>query len=490
MNPTSEQEAIIKAFLTGQDLTIEALAGTGKTTTLKMLGNALFDKKGLYVAYNRAIADDAKATFPNNVVCSTANSLAWRDIVKTMYSPFAKRLKNSERTPGRQLAANLQTKTYKLDGKDVALSDVHVAYMIMDTVRRFCNSADTEIKPYHVPFQDGCSDEDMDNLKSICLPKANEVWADVQKETGFHRFEHDHYLKMWQLKNPQLPYDFVMLDEAQDANPVIASVFENQRNVQKVMVGDRNQAIYGWRGALDAMQKFSGIRMYLSQSFRFGDAVADEANKWLKLLEAPMMVKGFDQITSSVELLDDPDVIICRTNSGGVNSIISLQQGGKDVALVGGGKDITNFAYASIDLIKGKKTTHPQLVAFEDWDEVLEYVEDGGGSDLKVSVKLIQTYGAVAVINAMKQLVSENAADIIITTAHKAKGREWDKVKISNDFFPKESDIEGEGLPVPQLSEMMLNYVAVTRAKNVLDVGGLGYVDMIGKKELINNGYN
>jgi len=71
MTPAEEQQAIIGAYRTGRSLVIKAGAGTGKTTTLKMLGAERPGRKGVYVAYNKAIAQDAKRTFPAGVQCAT-----------------------------------------------------------------------------------------------------------------------------------------------------------------------------------------------------------------------------------------------------------------------------------------------------------------------------------------------------------------------------------------------------------------------------------
>jgi len=62
MKPNAEQQAIIDAFL-GHDgsIAVNALAGTGKTTTLKMLAEAEPAQRMQYIAFNRAIADDAQA---------------------------------------------------------------------------------------------------------------------------------------------------------------------------------------------------------------------------------------------------------------------------------------------------------------------------------------------------------------------------------------------------------------------------------------------
>ena len=97
-------------------------------------------------------------------------------------------------------------------------------------------------------------------------------------------FRHDHYLKLWQLTRPRIGADYLMFDEAQDANPVIVAVVQDQSVLQKVAVGDSCQAIYGWRGAVDALATWpASTRLQLSCSFRFGSAVAHEANNWLEV---------------------------------------------------------------------------------------------------------------------------------------------------------------------------------------------------------------
>jgi ABC-type transport system involved in cytochrome c biogenesis ATPase subunit len=64
VTPTLEQQAITDAYLAKANLVIEAGAGTGKTSTLRLLASAAPERRGVYVAYNRAIADDAKRSFP------------------------------------------------------------------------------------------------------------------------------------------------------------------------------------------------------------------------------------------------------------------------------------------------------------------------------------------------------------------------------------------------------------------------------------------
>ena len=49
LRPTDEQHAAVTAFASGEDLVIVAGAGTGKTSTLRMLADAT-SRRGLYLA--------------------------------------------------------------------------------------------------------------------------------------------------------------------------------------------------------------------------------------------------------------------------------------------------------------------------------------------------------------------------------------------------------------------------------------------------------
>jgi superfamily I DNA/RNA helicase len=71
---------------------------------------------------------------------------------------------------------------------------------------------------------------------------------------------------------------------------------------------------------------------------------------------------------------------------------------------------------------------------------------------------------------------------VTVSTAHKAKGREWARVKVADDFTPpKDSDQRddaGRALPGPiDDAEARLAYVAVTRTRRRLDMGGLSWID-------------
>jgi UvrD-like helicase C-terminal domain len=215
----------------------------------------------------------------------------------------------------------------------------------------------------------------------------------------------------------------------------------------------------------------------LSQSFRFGPAVAAEANKWLHVLDAPLRLRGFDRIASTVGPVAFPDAVLCRTNAEAVRQLLVAADAGHRVALVGGGIEIRRLAEAAISLRAGAGTDHPELFVFRTWGEVQEYVEqDASGSDLKVFVQLIDTYGAEVVIDIVDRLSPEEAAETVVSTAHKAKGREWASVRIASDFPEPRRSHNGQSAEVPR-ADAMLAYVAVTRARQALDPQGLAWVD-------------
>jgi superfamily I DNA/RNA helicase len=144
--PTGEQQAIIDACQRGGNLVIEAGAGTGKTSTLRLVAATQPRRRGLYVAYNKATATDAKRSFPASVTCATAHSLAFRTVGRR----FAHRL-NGPRMPARQTAKELGI-TRPLAIPHVGLlAPQQAARLVMETITRFCHSDAAEVEPWHVP---------------------------------------------------------------------------------------------------------------------------------------------------------------------------------------------------------------------------------------------------------------------------------------------------------------------------------------------------
>lgn len=470
IRPNDEQRAIIDAVADGKNTIVIAGAGTGKTSTMELVARALPKTRILYLAFNRAAKDDAEKRMPQNVTCKTSHGLAYGPVGRT----YASRL-NQGRIPSWKLAQIMSYHTVNLSASE-RMPAAKIASMVRRTVDRFCHSADVEIEPYHTPWLSALSEEENTALRQLVRPLAREAWDDVLQNNGKFPFTFDSYLKIYQLGEPKLAYDLICLDEAQDTNPCMADIVLKQ-NMQKVLVGDPHQAIYEWRGAIDAMQKFEhDERLMLTGSYRFGPAVADEANVWLEALGSDLQLRGYKKLESVVqdEAVENPDAILCRGNAGAIVEAMTALEQGKKVAIVGGGGPIAQLARAAQQLMAGAATDHPDLIAFQNWSEVRTYVkeerEDAGS--LAPLVRLVDTQGVEAILQMCNALVDEGRGkpDIVVSTAHKAKGREWGRVQISSDFMPPKRDEE------LRPDEGRLAYVTVTRAKSVLGRGSLRWI--------------
>lgn len=95
------------------------------------------------------------------------------------------------------------------------------------------------------------------NKKGMAVAKINKVYA-----------------------TPKNPLSSIMIDEAQDLNPIMMNILEKAKGtLPMILVGDSRQRIYGWRGAVDALKLIDpDFVLPLNESFRFGDRVAFLAN--------------------------------------------------------------------------------------------------------------------------------------------------------------------------------------------------------------------
>lgn len=160
---------------------------------------------------------------------------------------YRERLDASARIPAKHTARLLGI-TRDLDVGSRQIKVTHAARLVMGMVRKFCYTTDRQVMARHMEPVNGLDGPGQDYLARTLLPYAHRAWEDICSPAGRLRFEHDHYMKLWAMTSPRLGADFVLLDEAQDTNPVLEEVFLAQ-DAQRVCVGDPAQQIYGWRNA-------------------------------------------------------------------------------------------------------------------------------------------------------------------------------------------------------------------------------------------------
>lgn len=466
---TAEQLQAIDHFKSGDNLKIEAFAGTGKTSTLVELAKSAQGKSGHYFAFNRAIADDAKGRFPTWVSTSTVHSVAYQ-YVRRAYSYSDQRLKLNPTI--NQVASILQTqpKGYYRFFDRLDLSGREYSGVIHQACKNFLASADAEPNVSHFRRTgklQAVSDVEFKEFANHYLPNVSAIWHEMQNESGAFPLGHDGYLKLWALSEPRLAKDFILLDEAQDTSDVILNVLAKQRS-QLVYVGDEHQQIYEWRGAVNAMQKTeSGRSTPLTQSFRFGQTIANAANAVLAKLGAKSLVQGNPEVLSRIGP-HEPQTILCRSNVQVIETVVEQMDQSKQCHVVGGIKDLVALLKEVSNLKQGIPSRHPELFGFEDWHDVMEFCEESQGNPLAVLVKLVARFEEQRLIEILKRTAAnETHAQVLVSTAHKSKGREWNRVKLHAGFDAPYLHEDEETIDP---AEVRLFYVALTRARTHLEL--------------------
>lgn len=172
---------------------------------------------------------------------------------------------------------------------------------------------------------------------------------------------------------------------------------------------------------------------------------------------------GFEKIDSKLEQIDEskPFTCVCRTNAEVFLQAIYYAGLGKKISICGGVGDFSNRCKSAYYLFSGKiqYVTFHEYKKFRSWDDFVERARFDAESS--AICKILKKYGHDILSNLEKfeaSLSKENDYEVLLCTAHKSKGLEWEQVKLADDFNFKQED------------ELNLIYVACTRARNVLNL--------------------
>ena len=469
MELTDEQRAICEIARERNDnlaLKIQAFAGTGKTTTLMAIAQACPHSKFLYVVFNRAAAESARARMPSNVEVRTAHSIAYRKVgrqfdARLTQRPWSWLAFMREKMPKALNAVARGGRTRSAAGA-----------LIIKTLEHFLRTTDREIGLNHVPSW--CDDA----LTSSTADAACDLWDAIRDPNGTAPVSHDCYLKLFYLGDHQIAGAdrTLMLDEAQDADPVILGLVQSHPG-PRVLVGDSYQQLYQWRGAVNALgnAQIETAVMPLTQTFRFGSGAARWANRVLELLEESHRIRPARHATSATVSDDNRnvDAILARTNAGALDEAVKVLERGRKVYVMGGAEPLVRLIESAWKLRSGKKG-NGELAVFSTWDELKSAAQgnrsdDYGDPALQILVRLIEERGSrvLSMCSRLRECVeSPEHAQVTISTVHKAKGLEWSRVLVAGDFNPF---IRREhGVVRRDLEEACVIYVALTRAREQL----------------------
>jgi F-box protein, helicase, 18 len=481
---TTEQEVIIN---TTGDIKINAVAGSGKTTTvIAYAASRPQNSKILYLAFNKAVKLEAAKKFIEkglkNVKVETAHSLAFKHIVpQHNYKIRAQGYKTNE------IAVILG-----LQGNGEKHYEYIVANHINKFVAYFCNSDKNKIQDLN--YLETIADKKAYIFIKNCYPflEMQTRLFLAKMNTGEIEITHDFYLKKFQLSNPVLYYDYILFDEAQDASAAMLDVFLKQQ-ATKVIVGDTHQQIYGWRHAINSLEKADFETYHLSTSFRFGQDIANlamEILQWKDYVEdyKPLKISG-----KGISKEKTSKAVIARTNLGLLLKAIEVVTEKNKIKTLYFEGNIHSYTYADdgaslydvLNLYNGKKhlIRDTLIASMKNIEELEEYIEKAEDMQLGMMVEIVKEYGNEIpdIIKSIKDKHVPNdekeKADIVFSTVHRCKGMEYDEVELVNDFanenrIEKAAD-ENKNEPLKNaktIEEINLLYVAITRAKKTLSV--------------------
>jgi DNA helicase II / ATP-dependent DNA helicase PcrA len=495
----SPQQAAVFDFVSNArgSAFIEAVAGAGKTTTLV---EALKLMKGYvnFAAYNKKIADEikektAKLGFGNRVRVGTFHSFgfgAWRRAY-----PDVKSGPEAADEKAAMTKAHLLAKFG--EGNFVLEQQVHKTYALVMKLVGLAKQRLTVINDRQgwqdiVDHFDLAYEIEDEGLIALAISYAQEALAyHISIATKIIDFDDMIYMpvisniKIWQ-------NDWLLVDEAQDTNPArraLARKMLNPRFGRALFVGDRHQAIYGFTGAdndaVDQIIRDFGCKLLpLTITYRCPQSVVAEARMIVSHITAHETAPVGS--VTSLELAADifgqglthDDAILCRKTKPLVDLAFQLIRRktpchveGRDIGL--GLLKLVNRWNSVQDL----GDLRDRLLSFHA-RETTKLIEAGKEQQADNLTDRIETI--VTLMNNSKDLDDLRAQvatmfvdtdgntrkTLTLSTVHKSKGREWERVFIlgRDEFMP--SPYARQQWDLDQ--ENNLIYVAVTRAKDQL----------------------
>ena len=428
---------------------INAVAGSGKTTVLEHMVEKEVGKYIMCMSFNRDIKEEIEMKFYKNdyVKVYTFHGLA--------HEFFKKNNKYITGFLDRELLSE-----YDLISLTNDLTEIGLKLDEKTTVG--------EIKEQWTEFLQ--SDLGLDDFFKTNKELYKSLF-DYKVKNRKAKITHDFYLKVFQLLNISFKWcEMILVDEAQDLNKCNFAIIKNTGIKRLVAVGDSHQQIYKFRGADDALKKVDGKSFNLSYSWRIGEEPAKLAENIINNFKScGFEIIGKNSQAKIEEYIPDMDqkTVICRSNIGLIREAHKQVNAGKRLYVLGGEEAMC------LDLIEEILDCSKNPFVFKDVftiasvDEAKVAMELTEDRSLKKALKTLEQLKANAkraVDKIRRNMVSDRRfADVILTTAHKSKGLEFENVELSDDFpsifkmYSKRNEADFE-------EEINLIYVALTRS--------------------------
>lgn len=480
-----------------QHLVVEAVAGSGKSTTIKQSLKLIpADKKTLFVAFNKHIAEPLNVWLNSqhidHVKAGTLHSTGLSDFKKS-YPNFQINRDLEENKVSYILEDYFPVTKKALQENRITKEQRKINYIKRDGMRRIVSMAKSCLIDC-ANFQDVFDMIDHYNI-DIDLKYIDElvtllptVMQRCKEQTD--KIDFDDMIWLPIVLNLTLEqYNYIMVDEAQDLNKLqiefILRAIKTDGHI--IAVGDRYQSLYAFRGA-DAQAIPNIIKMLnaktlpLSVTYRCPLSHVKKAQELVPQLEA--RENAPEGTLNEVDYYDLPkvlspgsettpgDMVICRTNGPLVKPAFECIRRGKKAVIRGKeiGDDLTN-------LVKRFETNDITLFVanLSEWFEAEFTKLVDHGKEMKAVLLQDKYQTLMFIANECKTVIDLNAkitmlfgnqtTGIIFSSIHKAKGLEAERVFI----------LRPDLMPHPRASqewevqqELNCKYVAETRSKDTL----------------------
>lgn len=465
--PTASQKGVIDDD--AEVVAAMALSGSGKTTTSIGFAEARPNDKFLYVCFAKANADEAKLRFPRKVDCRTGHSIAYLGL-----DP-----RTRARVPKYWNARTITDDLQSLTGKRPSWNEVAVIGRLFQEF--FADTAPVIDLDLHSARAVAADPKVSIARLRECAQKANVLWEDMKNLQGSCRIPHDGYLKRFILGRPNLGFDRIIFEEAQDANPLMAALVLQQREYgsKLLIIGDEHQSIYKFRGAYNIFNHLPTDASVhtLTETWRFGPETAEKVNLILAAFKphetARVVGCGQDRPWSDKESI----TYLARTNAKLFEMAVAhVESKNTPIYWVGGiGKYRVHMLLDAYALWEGRvrEVNDEFFRGYLNWDELRQYAESTGDPDAKILHALVEKYRhrIPDLVERIDSQVSESLerAAIGLGTGHGSKGLEFPQVELCDDFdksFERALTAYQANEVTPEdEQEINLLYVALSRAK-------------------------
>lgn len=460
-------EAIFDSYLSKKrNIIVQACPGAGKTTNIKHIWS-LDDKSTVYLVFNKHNELEAKSKLPqkDDSAIHTLNGLGHKIVLNT----FGKVVLDSRKV--NNIIKDKIRFSYdgmSRDDKQYALyKAVQLAKCIDITGKLTSEEYSTMLSMYDLDSYDDMYDDIVTVL---------DVSDNMTKVIDFAD-----QLRLPVIYKCNMPkYEVVLGDEVQDFNPIQAELVKGLKASRYVLVGDRRQSLYGFRGAMNnSMDYLKGvfdcIELPLSITYRCAKRIVQEAagiypgeiEAWHRSQEG-IVRSGKDN-----EVYTADDIVLCRMNAPLITLAYALLRDGTPCHVrgrdIGEGlirlikrQNAGNVRELISRLYDSQRVEIEKAFIKEDVDKV-ERIKDKYNSALLFCDKCTLEDGVHTVVDQINNVFSEGKG-VCLSTVHKAKGLEADRAfLLERDLYSVFKKRARQPWQLEQ--EKNIEYVAVTRAK-------------------------